>query len=55
MQLATSRRSFLQQAGAVAAFATTTCGAVRNIARVETASGEANWELVRHGRVVMKV
>jgi hypothetical protein len=47
MQLATSRRSFLQQAGAVAAFAATTCDAVRNIARAETASGEAYWELVR--------
>jgi selenocysteine lyase/cysteine desulfurase len=47
MQLATSRRSFLQQAGAVAAFATTTSEAVRNIARAETTSGEAYWELVR--------
>jgi hypothetical protein len=55
MQLATSRRSLLQQASAVAAFATTTCDAVRNIARAETASGEAYSELVRHGRVVMKV
>jgi selenocysteine lyase/cysteine desulfurase len=47
MQLSTTRRSFLQQAGAVAAVATTTCGAIRNIARAETASGEAYWELVR--------
>ena len=47
MQLATSRRSFLQQAGAVAAFATTTCDAVRNIARAETTSDEDYWELVR--------
>jgi selenocysteine lyase/cysteine desulfurase len=47
MPLATTRRSFLQQAGAVAAFAATTCEAVRNIARAESASGEAYWELVR--------
>jgi selenocysteine lyase/cysteine desulfurase len=48
MPLATSRRSFLRQAGAVAAFATTACDAVRNVARAETAGGEAYWELVRH-------
>ena len=47
MQLATSRRSFLQQAGAVAAVAATTCDAVRNIARAETTTGEDYWELVR--------
>ena len=47
MQLATSRRSFLQQAGTVAAFTTTTCDAVRNIARAETTSDEDYWELVR--------
>lgn len=41
MPLATSRRSFLQQAGAVAAFATTACDAVRNIARAETAAAAA--------------
>jgi hypothetical protein len=47
MQLAASRRSFLQQAGVIAAFATPTCDAVRNIARTETTSGEDYWELVR--------
>jgi hypothetical protein len=47
VQLATSRRSFLRQAGAVAAFATKTCDAVGNIARAETTVGEAYWELVQ--------
>jgi selenocysteine lyase/cysteine desulfurase len=47
MQLSTTRRSVLRQVGAVAAFASTTCGAIRNIARAETTDGEAYWELVR--------
>ena len=47
MQLLTTRRSVLRQVGAVAAFASTTCGALRNIARAETTGGEAYWELVR--------
>ena len=42
-----TRRSVLQQVGALTALAGS-CGAIRNIARAETTSGEAYWELVRH-------
>ena len=47
MPLSVTRRSVLQQAGVVAAFATATCGALGNIARAQTTDGEAYWELVR--------
>ena len=46
MPLSVTRRSVLQQAGAVAAFAGT-YGAIQNIARAQTPSGEDYWELVR--------
>jgi len=42
MQLASGRRSFVRHTGAVAAFATTTCEADRNIAPSETTRG-AYW------------
>jgi hypothetical protein len=45
MQLASGRRSFLQHTGAVAAFVTTTCEVVRNIAPAETTRGDAYWAL----------
>ena len=46
MPLSITRRSVLQNAGAVAAFAAT-AGALQNIARAQTTSGEDYWELVR--------
>ena len=46
MPLSITRRSVLQQVGAVAAFAGT-CSALQNIARAQTTSGEDYWELVR--------
>lgn len=47
MPLSISRRSMFRQAGAVAAFATA-CGAVRNIAWAQAATGgEDYWDLVR--------
>ncbi|ALJ39392.1 MULTISPECIES: aminotransferase class V-fold PLP-dependent enzyme [Azospirillum] len=46
MPLSVTRRSVLQQAGAVAAFAGT-YGAIQNTARAQTPSGEDYWELVR--------
>lgn len=46
MPLSITRRSVLQQAGAVAAFAATH-GAIQNIARAQALSGEDYWALVR--------
>ncbi len=46
MPLSITRRSVLQQAGAVAAFATTQ-GAIQNIARAQAPGGEEYWDLVR--------
>jgi len=46
MPLSITRRSVLQQVGAIAALATAS-GAVQNIVRAQTSSGEGYWDLVR--------